>query len=229
MKSTVEPRGSTRMLRASSDAAKEKRRADILTAASSVFAARGFHATTIKDVARAADVSYGLVYRYFESKEALFHALMDEHSQALRRHIDGAVAERLAAGTRMDETEVLRVSVRATFEFFEADRDVARLLFRDALALGEGVDRHLAATYESFIADIERAVVAAQASGHVIDAPPRLLAVSIAAQVSQLALRRLSTDDGVPAEVVADVAVRLLVDGLRRRDHPVGDSSGNGR
>lgn len=206
-----------RMLRASSDESKEQRRADILAAASRVFAAEGFHATTIKAVARAADVSYGLVYRYFDSKEALFHALMDERTDELRRHIDDAVARRLADGQPIDEAEVLRVSVRATFEFFESDRDVARLLFRDALALGERVDRHLAATYESFITDIEKAVIAAQEAGHVIDAPPRLVAVSIAAQVSQLALRRLSTDDGFSADVVADLAVRLLVDGLRPR------------
>lgn len=210
-------RAGVRMLRASSDEAKEQRRTAILAAASTVFAAKGFHASTIKDVARAARVSYGLVYRYFDSKDALLHALMDDRTRDLREHIDAAVAERIAAGGPLDEAEVLRVSVRSTFRFFEANRDVARLLFRDSLALGDRLDRHLAATYEGFITDIEKAVVAAQAAGHVIDGPPRLIAVSVAAQVSQLALRRLSTDDGVPAEVVADLAVRLLVDGLRPR------------
>jgi hypothetical protein len=51
----------------------------------------------------------------------------------------------------------------------------------------------------------------------VIDAPPRMVAYSVAALIGQLALRRLSTDDGVPASVVADFAVRLLLDGLRPR------------
>lgn len=205
------------MRRASSEEAKAQRRADILAAASNVFSVRGFHDTTIKEVAQAAGISYGLVYRYFSSKDELFHALLDERAEALRRYIDAAVAAEVAAGARLDGADVLRISVRATFEFFESDRDVARLLFRDALALGDGVDRHLVATYEGFITDIEKAVIAAQEAGLAIEGPARLIAVSIAAQVSQLALRRLSTDDGVSAQVVADLAVRLLVDGLRPR------------
>lgn len=39
----------------------------------------------------------------------------------------------------------------------------------------------------------------------------------VAALISQLALRRLSTDDGLSAEVVADFVVTLLLDGLRPR------------
>jgi hypothetical protein len=107
--------------------------------------------------------------------------------------------------------------VRATFEFFEADRDLVKLLFRDSLVLGERFDRHLGAIYEGFIGDIEETICAAQSSGRVIDAPARMVAYSVAALIGQLALRRLSTDDGVPAAEVADFVVTLLVDGLRPR------------
>jgi AcrR family transcriptional regulator len=200
------------MLRASTEEEKEQRRTVILGAATRVFAANGFHATTIKDVARAAEVSYGLVYRYFPSKDALFHALLDERALALRQHI----AEAMLAGPS-DGAEVLRRAVRATFEFFESDRDVARLLFRDALVLGDRFDRHLTGIYERFIGDVEQAIRAAQAAGQVIDAPPNLIATSVAAQISQLALRRIETDDGLPAGEVADIVVRLVLDGLRPR------------
>ena len=199
--------------RAVSDEAKERRREDILSAAKRVFADKGFHATTIGDVAKAAGISYGSVYWYFDSKDALFHALMDSEELALRTHIDAAVGSDPGA----DAEELFRTSVRATFEFFEADRDMVKLLFRDSLVLGERFDRHLAGIYEGFIGDIEETIAAAQATGQVIEAPPRLVAFSVAALVSQLALRRLTTDDGVPAPVVADFVVTLLLDGLRPR------------
>ncbi|MGH9231226.1 MAG: TetR/AcrR family transcriptional regulator [Acidimicrobiales bacterium] len=201
--------------RAVSDGAKEQRRDEILAAAKATFAAKGYHATTIADVARAAGISYGSIYWYFDSKEALFHALMDSQEQALRAYIDDAV---VGVSSRGGEAPFRR-SVRATFEFFEADRDVVKLLFRDSLVLGERFDRHLAAIYEGFIDDIEKTISAAQAAGHVIDAPPRMIAFSVAALIGQLALRRLATDDGVPAAVVADFVVTLLLDGLRPRDH----------
>jgi AcrR family transcriptional regulator len=192
---------------------KAQRREEILAAAKAVFAARGFHDTTIADVAKAAGISYGSIYWYFESKDELFHALMDHQEQALRAHVEATVGQL----TAVDNVDLFRESVRATFEFFEADRDVVKLLFRDSLVLGDRFDRHLAGIYEGFIADIEKTIAVAQAAGLVVEAPPRMIAFSVAALVSQLALRRLTTDDGLPAEVVADFVVTMLVDGLRPR------------
>jgi AcrR family transcriptional regulator len=200
--------------RAVTDEAKGRRREVILAAAKRVFAKKGYHATTIADVAKAARISYGSVYWYFDSKDALFHALMDSEEVALRRHIEAALD---GIGAATDGEEAFRASVRATFEFFEADRDVVKLLFRDSLVLGERFDRHLAGIYEGFIGDIEQTIEAAQAAGRVVEAPARMIAFSVAALISQLALRRLSTDDGVPAAVVADFVVTLLLDGLRPR------------
>ena len=202
--------------RAVTDEAKERRREVILSAAKRVFAKKGYHATTIADVAKAARISYGSVYWYFDSKDALFHALMDSEELALRGHIDGALAG-LGDNTDGDAEEAFRVAVRATFEFFEADRDVVKLLFRDSLVLGERFDRHLASIYEGFIGDIEQTIATAQKAGRMVEAPARMVAFSMAAIISQLALRRLSTDDGVPASVVADFVVTLLLDGLRPR------------
>jgi len=200
--------------RAVTDEAKERRREVILAAAKRVFATKGYHVTTMADVAKAARISYGSVYWYFDSKDALFHALMDSEEVALRRQID-ADLQALPDGT--DGEEAFRASVRATFEFFEADRDVVKLLFRDSYVLGERFDRHLAGIYEGFIGDIEQTIAAAQAQGQVVEAPARMVAFSVAALISQLALRRLATDDGVPASVVADFVVTLLLDGLRPR------------
>jgi AcrR family transcriptional regulator len=200
--------------RAVTEEDKEQRREAILVAAKEVFAASGYHATTMADVARAARISYGSVYWYFDSKDALFHALMDSEEQALRRHIDTALA---GLDSDTDSEDAFRVSVRATFEFFEDDRDVVKLLFRDALVLGEPFDRHLAGIYEGFVAEIEQTIEGAQAAGRVVEAPARMIAFSVAALISQLALRRLATDDGLPASVVADFVVTMLFDGLRSR------------
>lgn len=49
----------------------------ILDAAARVFAEKGFHAASIKDVAAAAGVAHGSIYTYFENKEALLLGLFD--------------------------------------------------------------------------------------------------------------------------------------------------------
>lgn len=162
--------------------AKAQRRDKLLAAAKATFAAKGFHATTIGDIAKAAGVSYGSIYWYFESKDALFHALMDHQEQALREHIERSVAD-MTLGA--DGEAMFSSSVRVTFELFEADRDIVKLLFVDSLVLGDRFDRHLAKIFEGFIADIEVTTQAAQAAGWVIEAPPRMIAFSVAALISR--------------------------------------------
>jgi AcrR family transcriptional regulator len=202
------------MRRATNDEEKEERRAAILAAAKRVFATKGYHATTIADIARAAGLSYGSIYWYFPSKDALFHELMELEAQALREHVTDALVNTPAADS---PTAPFRAAVRATFEFFEADRSLVKLLFRDSYALGDRFEKHLFGIYEGFIDDIEAMVRDAQARGLVIDAPSRMVAFSIAALIGQIAHRRLVTDDGLDAGVVADFVVSLVLNGLLPR------------
>jgi len=59
---------STRRRRAVSDEDKSQRRDEIMAAAKEVFARKGFHETTIADIAKEAGLAYGSVYWSFESK-----------------------------------------------------------------------------------------------------------------------------------------------------------------
>jgi len=84
---------------------KEARPGEIVAAALEVFVERGFEATKLADVARKAGVTKGTVYLYFESKEALFKAVVREtivpviaQGEALARSFTGsarALVERL--------------------------------------------------------------------------------------------------------------------------------------
>jgi AcrR family transcriptional regulator len=208
---TTKPRT---MRRAVSVAEKERRRDDILAAAKKVFARKGYASTTIADIAKAARLSYGSIYWYFDSKDALFHELMDAEERALRDAV-GSRLSSLPPGT--DGVTFFRAAVTGTLEFFESDKALVRLLFRDAHSLGGRFERHLGAIYERFIDDIEATIAAAQRRGDIIDAPPRMIAFTVAALIGQIALRRLSTDDGLEASVVAEFIVTLVLDGLRPR------------
>jgi AcrR family transcriptional regulator len=197
--------------RAMSVQEKEGRRTDILAAAKKVFARKGYHGTTVADIAKAARLSYGSIYWYFDSKDALFHALMEAEGQALREHVTDAL---LTTPAHRSPDAPFRAAVQATFEFFESDRAVVKLLFRDSYALGDRFEKHLFGIYEGFISDIEKIVEDEQRRGRIIEAPPRMVAYSVAALVGQVAHRRLVTDDGLSAAVAADFVVSLLLNGL---------------
>lgn len=61
---------------------RDERRESILHAAAGVFAAMGLGPAKIGDIAKAAGVSYGLVYHYFGSKESVFAAVVEQGSKA---------------------------------------------------------------------------------------------------------------------------------------------------
>ena len=62
----------------------EPRRDEVMTAAKKVFARNGFDGTTIADVAKEAGLPFDVVYQYFDSKDALFGALIGAQEHALR-------------------------------------------------------------------------------------------------------------------------------------------------
>lgn len=101
-------------------ALKDERREQILRAALGVFAARGLAATRISDIAAASDLSYGLVYHYFPTKEAIYLALVE---RALRGAHDLVARAVEAHGPAWDRLRALYAemleSARATPEYFQ--------------------------------------------------------------------------------------------------------------
>lgn len=79
------------------------RREQILHAAMVCFGRRGFHQTSMHDLSAEAGISVGLIYRYFESKEAVIAAMAEEHIKDL-----GSLLERArSAPTLLESLEVL--------------------------------------------------------------------------------------------------------------------------
>src|SRR3954468_22597977 len=68
----------------------QDRRAQILDAAISCFAKRGFHLTSMHDISAEAGVSVGLIYRYFENKEAVIAAMADRHKKQIQELLQQA-------------------------------------------------------------------------------------------------------------------------------------------
>ena len=76
--------------RRSTESAPEDKRDAILAAALALFAEFGFHGTAVPQLAEAAHVGAGTIYRYFESKEALVNAL---YQREKRRMLDAVLTD----------------------------------------------------------------------------------------------------------------------------------------
>lgn len=78
-----------------------ERRRQILDAAVKVFARQGFHSTRVADIADEADVAYGLVYHYFDSKEQVLNELFSQRWSLLIEAIDATDRSELSSRDRL--------------------------------------------------------------------------------------------------------------------------------
>lgn len=133
-------------------------RARLFTAAAAAFAARGFAGTSVDRIARDARVNKAMIYYHFNSKAALYRAIL--------RDMFDAVARRVAdtAGSRADPADKIRAFVEAIASEAEARPHFPPIWFREIAEGGTHLDtatvRHMAAVVKSLAAIIQEGVAA---------------------------------------------------------------------
>ncbi|MEZ0335243.1 MAG: TetR/AcrR family transcriptional regulator [Gemmatimonadales bacterium] len=132
----------------------DRSRAAILDAAESLFAEKGYDATSLHDVGAMAGVSRGTPGYFFGSKADLYRAVLDRMFAEVRDAVR-AGRERALASNRSAES-ILAGAVSDYFDFLAARPNFIRLIEREALAsdspLGGGGEGHLTAGQEALAA-----------------------------------------------------------------------------
>jgi len=189
-----------------------ERRATIVDAATAVFAECGYRGASIDEIARRAGVTPPVVYDHFESKQALYRTLLEEHFAGLR----GVWAEHF--GGEDPPAERIARSFDAWFAYVEQHPFAGRMLFRDTTG-----DPELAAMHDE-VAAVSRAavmpLVAGEQSVFGLSEAGAEATLEMFWQVLRGVLQGLamwwSEHPRVPREQVVAVAVNTLWVGLER-------------
>jgi AcrR family transcriptional regulator len=132
---------------------KEARRKKLLSAAIGIFGRKGYHATTVPMIVRAAKSSVGSFYFYFRNKEDIFAAALD----ALGAHISAALNEAIrAAGA--DVPAQMRAAVKALVRFLAENPEEARILIVESSGLGKQLEAVRRQVIESHTRGVEGAL-----------------------------------------------------------------------
>src|SRR6478735_1692112 len=152
--------------------AKAERRQQILGAARGLFAKRGYHQTTIDDIALQAGVARGTFYLYFEDKRAIFSDLIDRFASQLSMAIVRIVTD----DPQRPVVEQVRENIRAIIATCLMERSMTKILFTDAVGIDPAFDRKLFTFYDTVVQLLAESLKDGQGLGIVDEGEPRVLA-----------------------------------------------------
>jgi AcrR family transcriptional regulator len=204
----------------------EARRAQILDAAARVFAEKGFHRATTREVAEQAGLSEGTIYYYFDSKTALVVGIMARLAAAVAPSFYVAEAPE-------DVREFYAALFRQRQEFVKENREMLHALLSELLTNRELRDQYRKELVVPFLSQLEEHIGSLAGQGQIRDLDTALAARFIAAvNVGLLGLYilgepLLAAEWDKPGGSLADTLTSFLIDGVANTE--AGQEKGVGK
>jgi TetR/AcrR family transcriptional repressor of mexJK operon len=171
----------------------EERKRQLMAFAAQRFAANGYHPTSVAEIVEGLGVGKGVFYWYFDSKEALFLAILDDAQRDLRRRQGDAIRE---AG---DPLERIEAGLRASMTWTAQHPEMLRLFQLAASEAGFAAQLHRG---EQVAVDEAAAQIAeAMDAGLIAESDAVLIAQAMIGVMHRLVARRLLDDAGIDAGV----------------------------
>ena len=195
---------------------RRQRREAILEAAIRLFAARGYHGVTTRELAAAAGVSEPILYRHFPTKQDLYSAIIEHKAQAGVAALEQALRPHIERG---NDRGFFRELGRFVLERYRMDPSYARLLLFSALEGHELAqmfyDRQIAAHYRQVGEYLRRRM----RDGALRRMPVNVAARAFLGMVNHQALMwLLFRDHMVPqdAETMVHTFVKVFLEGMQK-------------
>jgi AcrR family transcriptional regulator len=134
----------------------DNRRTHLLDAAARLFSERGFHATSMRDIAKVVGMLSGSIYYHFESKDEMLLAVYEEGVQRVAAAVEEAVERETEPWARLEAACAAHLRALVTF------RDYARLMIQttpDQAGSARSLVRELRHGYEKRFSDLIEALV----------------------------------------------------------------------
>jgi TetR/AcrR family transcriptional regulator, cholesterol catabolism regulator len=182
---------------------------EVLQSAANIFFAKGFHATSIEDVARDVGMLKGSLYYYIKSKEDLLFQLLlagiEDGDSYIARHID----------LQGDPVEQLERAIRAQIDYIIQNKVPFGLFLHEFDSLSGKRQHKVIAVMSRYNNRFVDLVKRGQEQGQLIEGEPWLIVNGILGMCNWL-YRWYDTDHVSSPEQVKQVFLNMLLNGLRK-------------
>jgi len=194
------------------------RRAEILDQAVKIFAAKGFHRTTVAEIAEASGFAIGTLYQFFESKDQLYIEMLTEKLVLMYGRVQEAVAG------ESDGIRKIEVMIESQFAFIENNVDFYGLFVREDHLPPSGraleLRKRMMADYMDHIAFVEGVMREEIRRGILMEMDPQMMAVILKGIIRSCVVRWLSVRDGTSLASLVPFVAQIFLEGVRKHDRP---------
>lgn len=179
----------------------------ILDAAAREFGEKGFHDASITGITQRAGVALGSFYTYFDSKDAVFRALVQDMSDQVREHVSPALR------SAPNQIAAERAGLLTFLEFVRDHKEIYRIIDEAEFVDPEHFRQHYSSTAARIAARLKAAATRGEVRADVSD----IHAWAIMGMNVFLGMRFCVWDDDVAPTTIADTIADLLSQGLLPR------------
>ena len=187
-----------------------RRHEQICDAALKLFTRKGFHDTTVREIAEASGLGIGTLYTYIKTKEdilyLIYHRIFTQFRERMRMAVEGIE----------DPTDQLRVALETTFRIYHEYQDLVLLLYQESHVLGKAARQSLFEVDRSYGAFFRDILERGQREGQFRRHDANLLAIAMLFLCAVSPLKRWNLQEyrqGEVAEQLMDLIFRGIVTG----------------
>lgn len=194
----------------------DERRQQILTAAAACFAAKGYHRTTMDDIVRASGLSKGSLYWYFDSKRALFLALVEHFMAQFTVGIAGMDHANLPVAVRLENI------VQATIDLLQSQADLMPLMmeFWSGAFQDDDVQTIMRSAYQAYQHGLSQIIQQGIERGELRSVNAQEVASVLIAAVDGLMFQELLTMKGFDLTSTMRTMAQVTLHGLLQPAEP---------
>ena len=196
---------------------KKSRQQDILNAARILFSQKGYHETTLEEIAHRAEFAKGTIYNYFANKDELFFGIIEAIFETLN-----SIAEQCMSAEGMTVREKLLVYAKNMMQYSQDHSDLFKIIMREGPRPSpDELDKRMKEVHEmdlqgrEFIAEVLRQEMS---KGELREMDPRLSAIFFDGMLKFYCMHHVKRDDPLSESDIdqaANTIVTIFFDGIK--------------
>lgn len=187
-----------------------EKRTEILESAAKLFSESGFERTTVDEIAAKANVGKGTIYLYFQNKEDIFLAIMEEGLAKLI-NLFKLITE---SGSFIQQ---MREIIMTHFKFIEDNQDFYKILLKEQVGLNlhhENTENNLTCLHQSLYELITNFIRKGMKEGYVKPGPLDSYVAAVSGMVSHTAFFWLITGGKDSLVSKTDSVLNIILYGM---------------